>query len=106
MTRRDISAAIVALTLLFLVACRKPAVWSDLAPHKSGFVIANGIRLNYLDWGVSGPALVLIHGCGNNLHLFDDLASALTDRFCVIAYARRGHGRSWRGLRQAVAASA
>jgi len=32
--------------------------WSDGAPHKSGFVTANGIRLHYLDWGGSGAALV------------------------------------------------
>jgi pimeloyl-ACP methyl ester carboxylesterase len=68
--------------------------WSDAAPHKSGFVTANGIRLHYLDWGGSGAALILIHGFGANPHHFDDLASAFTDRFQVIAYARRGHGRS------------
>ena len=68
--------------------------WSDAAPHESGFVTANGIRLHYLDWGGSGPALILIHGFGANPHHFDDLASAFTDRFQVIAYARRGHGRS------------
>jgi pimeloyl-ACP methyl ester carboxylesterase len=68
--------------------------WSDAAPHKSGFVTANGIRLHYLDWGGSGAALVLIHGFGANPHHFDDLASAFTDRFRVVAYARRGHGRS------------
>jgi pimeloyl-ACP methyl ester carboxylesterase len=68
--------------------------WSDAAPHKSGFVTANGIRLHYLDWGGSGPALTLIHGFAANPHTFDDLAPAFTDRFRVIAYARRGAGRS------------
>ena len=42
------------LALLTLAACRKPATWSDVAAHKIGFVIANGVRLNYLDWGGSG----------------------------------------------------
>lgn len=69
-------------------------MWSDPSPHKSGFVTANGIRLNYLDWGGSGPTLVLIHGALANLHAFDDLASAFTGRFHVVAYARRGHGQS------------
>jgi pimeloyl-ACP methyl ester carboxylesterase len=68
--------------------------WSDPALHKSGFVTANGIRLNYLDWGGSGAALILIHGLWANPHAFDDLASAFTDRFRVVAYARRGHGQS------------
>jgi pimeloyl-ACP methyl ester carboxylesterase len=94
MIRPVIPATCVAFTLLTLAACRKPATWSDPAPHKSAFVTANGIRLHYLDWGGSGPALILIHGYGDNPHVFDDLAPAFTDRFRVVAYARRGHGRS------------
>ena len=42
--------------------------WSDASPHKNGFVTANGIRINYLDWGGSGPTLILIHGLGDNPH--------------------------------------
>ena len=72
----------------------KDAPWSDPSPHKSGFVTANGIRINSLDWGGSGPMLILIHGLGYDPHIFDDLAPAFTDRFHVIAYARRGHGDS------------
>lgn len=71
-----------------------PAEWADPSPHTSGFVTANGVRLNYLDWGGTGPALILIHGFGDNPHAFDGLAPAFTDRFRVLAYARRGHGRS------------
>jgi pimeloyl-ACP methyl ester carboxylesterase len=70
------------------------AAWSDTAAHKSGFVTANGIRLHYLDWGGSGPVLILIHGGLDNAHVFDDLAPAFTDHFRVIAYDLRGHGRS------------
>jgi pimeloyl-ACP methyl ester carboxylesterase len=73
---------------------RKETNWSDPAPHKNGFVTANGIRLNYLDWGGSEPTLILIHGYSDNPHVFDDLAPAFTDHFRVIAYARRGHGQS------------
>ena len=94
MIRRIIPATFVVLAMLTLAACRKPAAWSDTSPHKSGFITANGIRLHYLDWGGSGPTLILIHGYRNNPHLFDDLAPAFTDCFRVIAYARRGHGQS------------
>lgn len=76
------------------VAAAAPALWSDPSPHAQGFVIANGVRLEYLDWGGTGPALILIHGSGDNAHAFDDLAPAFTDRFHVLAYSRRGHGRS------------
>jgi pimeloyl-ACP methyl ester carboxylesterase len=54
----------------------------------------NGVRLNYLDWGGTGPALVLVHGLTDSPHIFDDLAPGLRDRFHVVAYARRGHGHS------------
>jgi len=59
-----------------------------------GFVAVNGVRLQYLDWGGSGPALILIHGLAANPYVFHDLAPAFTDRFHVIAYARRGCGGS------------
>jgi pimeloyl-ACP methyl ester carboxylesterase len=84
----------VALALLTITACRKTAGWSDRSAHKSVFVTVNGIRLHYLDWGGSGPVLILIHGGLDNAHVFDDLAPAFTDRFRVVAYDLRGHGRS------------
>ena len=86
-----------------LAACRPaetpappppPPAWTDAATHKERFVEANGVRLNVLDWGGTGPALILIHGYGDSPHVFDDIAPALTDRFHVVAYARRGHGKS------------
>jgi pimeloyl-ACP methyl ester carboxylesterase len=87
-------AAVLGLIVLTVAACRKPTTWTDLAHHKNGFVTANGIRLHYLDWGGTGPVLVLIHGYSDNAHVFDDLAPAFTDRFHVIAYDRRAHGAS------------
>lgn len=86
----QIPGTCAALVLLALVACRKTAPWSDPSPHKNGFVTSNGIRINYLDWGGSGPVVILIHGLGDNPHLYDDFAPAFTDHFRVIAYARRG----------------
>jgi len=71
-----------------------PAAWADPSPHTTGFVSANGVQLNYLDWGGTGPALILIHGLGDSPHVFDDLVPALGGQFRVVAYARRGHGRS------------
>ena len=47
-----------------------------------------------IPWTDPAPALILIHGYGDNAHVFDDLAPAFTDRFRVVAYTRRGHGRS------------
>jgi pimeloyl-ACP methyl ester carboxylesterase len=94
MHRRVTAATCAALALVALAACHTSTTWVDPAAHKSGFVTANGIQLYYLDWGGSGPPLILIHGYEDNPHVFDDLAPAFTDRFRVIAYARRGHGQS------------
>src|SRR2546427_823490 len=61
---------------------------------KSRYVQVNGININYLDWGGTGPTLVLIHGLGDSPPIFDGLAPLLRDPFHVYAYARRGHGHS------------
>ena len=42
----------------------------------------------------SGPALVLLHGWGLNLRVWDGLTAALCDRFRIIAVDLPGHGRS------------
>jgi pimeloyl-ACP methyl ester carboxylesterase len=85
---------LVALVLFGLAACRKSEVWTDHSAHKNAFVTSNGIHLHYLDWGGSGPTLILIPGALDDAHAFDDLAPAFTDHFRVLAYDRRGHGRS------------
>jgi pimeloyl-ACP methyl ester carboxylesterase len=89
-----IALGLPALWLSAAAANATAKSWVDTSPHKEGFVTANGITLEYLDWGGTGEVLILLHGSGDNPHVFDDLAPAFTDRFHVIAYARRGHGRS------------
>src|SRR5687767_1391447 len=37
---------------------------SDKSPHKSGFVTANGIKMNYLDWGGTGEVIIMLTGFG------------------------------------------
>ncbi|WP_047468017.1 alpha/beta fold hydrolase, partial [Delftia sp. ZNC0008] len=41
-----------------------------------------------------GPALVLSHALGCDLQMWDGVAQALQDRFTVVRYDHRGHGRS------------
>ena len=41
-----------------------------------------------------GPALVLSHALGCDLQMWDGVAQALEDRFTVVRYDHRGHGRS------------
>src|SRR5437899_2020931 len=85
---------LVGTTLVVLAACSaskqaavtkdaaRPA-WTDTSPHATGFVTVNGARLNYLDWGGTGPNLILIHGLGDNPHVFDDFIPALSGQFRI-----------------------
>jgi pimeloyl-ACP methyl ester carboxylesterase len=78
-----------------LLGCSKPKrTPNGHSLHEAKFVTVNGVRLQYLDWGGRGDGLVFLHGLGDSPHAYDDLAPSFSDRFRVIAYARRGHGRS------------
>src|ERR1041384_3400676 len=69
--------------------------WIDSTKHRAGFItVQRGVRLHYLDFGGSGPPLLLLPGIGNTAHAYDDFAPALTDRFHVYAMTRRGFGES------------
>jgi non-heme chloroperoxidase len=69
--------------------------WRDPSPHAVKFVtVDENVQLEVLDWGGSGPSLVLLAGLGGTAHYFDDFAPALTARYRVLAITRRAHGRS------------
>jgi pimeloyl-ACP methyl ester carboxylesterase len=56
--------------------------------------IAPTVTLETLDWGGSGPPMVLFAGLGGTAHVFDDLARSLRHRFHVYGVTRRGFGKS------------
>ena len=85
----------VLLGASLLVSQPKP----DVSPHRSEDIIANGVRLNYLDWGGKGETIIFLAGSGDNPHAFDDLAPKLTNRFHVLGLTRRGFGDSQRDVR-------
>jgi pimeloyl-ACP methyl ester carboxylesterase len=71
--------------------------WSDPAPHTVRFVdVAPKVTLEVLDWGGTGPDVILLAGSGHTGHVFDDLAPMLRDRGHVYAITRRGYGASSR----------
>jgi pimeloyl-ACP methyl ester carboxylesterase len=47
-----------------------------------------------LDWGGSGPTMLLLAGGGNTAHVFDHFAHQFTERFRVVGLTRRGYGAS------------
>lgn len=69
--------------------------WRDPVPHQSRLVtVDKDVSLEVIDWGGSGPPLVLLAGLGNTAHVFDSLAPKLTDRYRVYGITRRGFGAS------------
>ena len=62
----------------------------DVPPDQ--FVVLDGVRFHYLDWGGDGDALLLLAGLGCTAHVFAELAPHLSDRYRVLALTRRGHG--------------
>src|SRR5436309_9205919 len=67
----------------------------DESPHTVHFVTVDGnVKLEVLDWGGSGRALVLLAGGGDTAHVFDDFAPKLAGDFHVYGITRRGFGQS------------
>jgi pimeloyl-ACP methyl ester carboxylesterase len=87
----------VVLSVLWAVpsGAAEPPAWPDPSPHTVRFVaMADGVRLEVLDWGGSGRAIVLLAGGGNTAHVFDDFAPRLTADYRVYGITRRGFGAS------------
>jgi non-heme chloroperoxidase len=67
----------------------------DGSPHTVHFVtIDSNVKLEVLDWGGRGRAIVLLAGLGNTAHVFDDFAPKLTNTYHVYGITRRGFGVS------------
>ena len=56
-------------------------------------ISANGIDINYLVEG-DGPWVTLSHSLACNLHMWDEEAKRLSQRYKVLRYDTRGHGQS------------
>lgn len=71
-------------------------MWTDPSAHKSLFVtLEPDVKLEVLDWGGSGPPLVLLAGY-LSAHAYDELAPRLTATHHVYGISRRGYGASSR----------
>lgn len=52
------------------------------------------VQIEVLEWGGSGPPLILLAGAGNTAHVFDDFAPGLASVGRVYGITRRGYGAS------------
>jgi len=65
------------------------------AGYTDRFIVVNGLRLHYLDWGSGNkPAFIMLHGISRVAHQFDHIAPYFTENYHVIAIDMRGHGDS------------
>ncbi len=73
-----------------------PAAESPVRPSPSvQFVtVDSGVKLEVVDWGGKGPAVVMLAALGADAHEFDSFAPQLTDNYHVVGITRRGFGAS------------
>ena len=55
---------------------------------------AHGIDLHLLEWSQEGVPLLLLHGFGNDAHIWDDFAPEVAPYYRTVALDHRGHGDS------------
>jgi pimeloyl-ACP methyl ester carboxylesterase len=55
---------------------------------------AHALTLHLLEWSREGVPLVLLHGFGNDAHIWDDFAPSVAPHYRVVALDHRGHGDS------------
>ena len=86
---------VLAVSVAILVSVERAVAWHDPSPHSIQFVsVEDNVKLEVLDWGGAGRALVLLAGLGNTAHVFDDFAQKLTGHYHVYGITRRGYGAS------------
>ena len=55
---------------------------------------ADGRDVHLLEWSQDGVPLLLLHGFGNEAHIWDDFAPAVAPHYRTLAMDHRGHGDS------------
>jgi len=97
MSRRCFLLDGTALLICFVMPLHSQSApaWKDPSPHTTRFItVDDNVRLEVLDWGGSGRAVVLLAGGGDTAHVFDDFAPKLTAHNHVYGITRRGFGAS------------
>lgn len=78
------------IPLLFLLA--KMVVATE--PATTFVNVGDGVKVEVVDWGGNGHALILLAGSGNSAHVYEDFAPKLADSCHVYGITRRGYGLS------------
>ena len=65
-----------------------------MQPRSQRVAGSNGLELHLLEWSTDGVPMLLIHGFGNEAHIWDDFAPVVAEHYRVLALDLRGHGES------------
>jgi non-heme chloroperoxidase len=90
------SASILLFTPFPLFTQPAPAVQpADTSPHSVQFIaVEKDVRLEVLDWGGHGRALIFLPGLGFDAHVYDTFAPKFAEKYHVYGITRRGFGAS------------
>ena len=65
-----------------------------MTPRSLRVAGAHGLDLHLLEWSEEGVPLLLLHGFGNEAHIWDDFAPEVAPYYRTLALDHRGHGDS------------
>jgi len=65
-----------------------------MQPESRGVDGTHSLRLHLLEWSSDGVPLLLLHGFGNDAHIWDDFAPSVAPFYRTLALDHRGHGDS------------
>ena len=65
-----------------------------MEPRSRSVPGADGLSIHLLEWSHEGVALLLLHGFGNEAHIWDDFVPVVAPHYRTIAMDLRGHGDS------------
>ena len=55
---------------------------------------SDDLELHLLEWSSAGVPMLLLHGFGNEAHIWDDFSPQVAEHYRVLALDLRGHGES------------
>lgn len=65
-----------------------------MAPQSKTVKGDAGLDIHLLEWSQQGVPLLLLHGFGNDAHIWDDFAPKVAPHYRTLAMDHRGHGDS------------
>jgi pimeloyl-ACP methyl ester carboxylesterase len=65
-----------------------------MEPRSRRIPVGDGLSIHALEWSDEGTPLVLVHGFGNEAHIWDNFAPLVAPHYRTLAVDLRGHGDS------------